>query len=238
MDEKLQQIMDAIQSSKREMQQELSSKLEKLQKEVTSGQESASQEVVKRIEKRSYQFCRKGNKEQFRFNASVEEHIEAAKEELGKLAPIDEGQKGIVQRTAQHLDEGTKVLAVQQKHIRIADRSDLGWAVVQGYMDDELASDSDDERKLFKASREAQQTVKRKRAESAAAAATKRRKYQVMQVGNHRLKLAQAKDLIMGSGQQQRDHGWWGLVTGVVSWGIWWPTAPSLDNSILLNSLW
>ena len=37
-------------------------------------------------------------------------------------------------------------------------------------MDDELASDSDDKRKLFKASREAQQTVKRKRAESAAAA--------------------------------------------------------------------
>ena len=94
---------------------------------------------------------------------------------MGKLAPIDEGQKGIVQRTAQHLNEGTKVLAVQQKHIRIADRLDLGWAVVQAYMDDELASDSDDERKLFKASQEAQQTVKRKRAESAAAAATKRR---------------------------------------------------------------
>ena len=42
-------------------------------------------------------------------------------------------------------------------------------------MDDEFASDSDDERKLFKASREAQQTVKRKRAESAAAAEAKRR---------------------------------------------------------------
>ena len=104
--------MDAIQSSKREMQQELSSKLEKLQKEVTSGQESASQEVVKRIEKRSYQFRRKGNEEQFKFNASVEEHIEAAKKELEKLAPTDKGQKGIVQRTAQHLDEGTKALGI------------------------------------------------------------------------------------------------------------------------------
>ena len=175
MDEKFQQIMDAIQSSKREMQEELSSKLEKLQKEVTSGQESASQEVVKRIEKRSYQFRRKGNEEQFKFNASMEEHMGAAMKELGKLTPADEGQKAIVQRTTQHLDEGTKALAVRQKHIRIADRSDLGWAVVEAYMDDELASDSDDERKLFKASREAQQTVKRKRAESAAAAAAKRR---------------------------------------------------------------
>ena len=62
--------MDTIQSSKLEMQEELSSKLEKLQKEATSGQESASQEVVKKIEKHSHQFRRKGNEEQFRFNAS------------------------------------------------------------------------------------------------------------------------------------------------------------------------
>ena len=49
MDEKFQQIMDAIQSSKCEMQEELLSKLEKLQKEVTSSQDSASQEVVKKL---------------------------------------------------------------------------------------------------------------------------------------------------------------------------------------------
>ena len=182
---------------------------------------------MKRIEKRSYQFRRKGNEEQFKFNASVEEHVKAEKKELEKLAPTDEGQKGIVQRTAQHLDEGTKILGIRQKHIRIADRSDLGWAVVEAYMDDES--------KLFKASREAQQTVKTKRAESAAAAAAKRR---AVPSGEPQTQAGPAKDLIMGSGQRQRDHGWWGLVTGVVSWGIWWPTAPSLDNSILLNNLW
>ena len=42
-------------------------------------------------------------------------------------------------------------------------------------MDNELASDSDDERKLFKASWEAQQVVKRKQAKSAAVTAAKRR---------------------------------------------------------------
>ena len=57
-----------------------------------------------------------------------------------------------------------------QKHISTIDQSDLGWVMVEAYMDDELASDSDDERKLFKASQEAQQTVKRNWAESAAAA--------------------------------------------------------------------
>ena len=99
----------------------------------------------------------------------------AAMKELGKLTPADEGQKAIVQCTTQHLNEGTKALAVRQKHIRIADRSDLGWAVVEVYTDDEFASNSDDERKLFKASREAQQMVKRKRVESAAVAAAKRK---------------------------------------------------------------
>ena len=91
MDKKFQQIMDVIQSSKWEMQEELLSKLGKLQEEVTSGQESALQEVVKRIEKQSYQFRRKGNEAQFKFNASVGEHMGAAMKELGKLAPGDEG---------------------------------------------------------------------------------------------------------------------------------------------------
>ena len=56
------------------------------------------------------------------------------------------------------------------------DQSDLGWVVVEVYMDDDLASDSDDMRKLFKASQETQQTVKRKQlqAESAASAVAKR----------------------------------------------------------------
>ena len=98
------------------------SKLEKLQKEVTSGQENTSQEVVKKIEKCTYQFYRKGTKEQFRFNASVEEHMEAAKE-LGKLTPTNKEQKAKVHRTAQHLDEAMKAIyiAVHQKHIRIMD---------------------------------------------------------------------------------------------------------------------
>ena len=59
-------------------------------------------------------------------------------------------------------------------YIRTMDQSDLGW-VVEAYMDSDLASDSDIERKLFKASQEAQQTVKRKQAESAASAVAKGR---------------------------------------------------------------
>ena len=63
---------------------------------------------------------------------------------------------------------------VRQKHIRIADCSDLRCAVVEAYMDNELVLDSDDERKLYKANHKVQQTVKRKRADSATTAAKRR----------------------------------------------------------------
>ena len=40
----------------------------------------------------------------------------AAMKELRKLTPTNKGQKAIIHRTTQHLDEGTKAIAVCQKH--------------------------------------------------------------------------------------------------------------------------
>ena len=56
-----------------------------------------------------------------------------------------------------------KAIEVRQKHIKIADRSELGWAVVSAYEEDELASDSDDEKRIYRAEREAERVAKRKR---------------------------------------------------------------------------
>ena len=160
-DKQFQHLLDAISTSKKDLQAEFTDKLAKLQKEVTAGQESSSQEIVEKIQKCSYQFRRKGNEEQFNFNASVDEHLGAAKKELGKLEPRTEEENNIVARSKAHLDEGMKEIAIRQKHIRIADRSDLGWAVVEAYMDNELVLGSVNERKLYKANREAQQTEER-----------------------------------------------------------------------------
>ena len=86
-EEQFQRLLDAISASKKDLQAEFTDKLAKLQKEVTAGQESSSQEVVEKIQKRSYQFRRKGNEEQFKFNASVDEHLGAAKKELSNHRP-------------------------------------------------------------------------------------------------------------------------------------------------------
>lgn len=78
----------------------------------------------------------------------------------------------ILQCTKSHLDGGRKMITACQKHIKIADHSDLGCVVVEAYMDDELLWLS--ERKLYKANRKVLQAVKRKLADTTATAAKKR----------------------------------------------------------------
>ena len=53
--------------------------------------------------------------------------------------------------------EGKKLLLQRQKHIRLADRSEHGWKVVQEYEADELAADNVDEKRIAKAIKAADQ---------------------------------------------------------------------------------
>ena len=54
------------------------------------------------------------------------------------------------------LDEGMKSLEKRQKHIKVADWSDFGWSTVEHYDSHPLADDSDDEKHLENAEREAE----------------------------------------------------------------------------------
>ena len=49
------------------------------------------------------------------------------------------------------VSEGRKLIHKRQKLIKIADRCKDGWQVVEEYESDELASNSEDEKKLKKA---------------------------------------------------------------------------------------
>ena len=171
MTEEIRQVLSAIDA----LDKKFSSSISKLKQDVTAGQEAASQEVVKRINKRSYQFQKKGNEAQFVFNATVEEHVETARTELSKVMPaVTEEQQLTIKKAVAELDKGAKAIATRQNHIRIADRSELGWSVVTAYESGKLVDNSDDVKRLFKAEQEAERRLQeRKRKQNPAIGARK-----------------------------------------------------------------
>ena len=52
-------------------------------------------------------------------------------------------------------DEGAKALTIRQKHIKIADCSDLSWATVNHYMADPLADGPEDKKEIARSEKEA-----------------------------------------------------------------------------------
>ena len=107
--------------------------------------------------------AKKGHEEQYRFNADIESHLNKAQGEAAKVHPPTEERRSLEALKAQ-LQEGIQAIACRQKRIKVADRSDYGWVVVKAYDNDELASDSEDEKRLFKAEKTAKREIsKRKR---------------------------------------------------------------------------
>ena len=64
------------------------------------------------------------------------------------------------------LRRGKDTLAHRQKLIKVADRSELGWAFVTEYETDGLAADLDDEKRLERAERTAEHKVVRKKSKA------------------------------------------------------------------------
>jgi len=146
------QLMDAIEASKTGIEQQFTARLDQLQREVAMTQATSSQQVLDKLSRKAYTFKKKGCEEQFLFNDKVDERLDAAKSHLEKVTPKDEASKLALQQATSELEQGKEAIRVRQKHIRIADRDD--WGAVAEYEADELADDSDDEKRLFKAKKE------------------------------------------------------------------------------------
>ena len=78
------------------------------------------------------------------------------------MVPAGEREKEALKKATDSLDEGAKALATRQKHIQLADRLEYGWSTVKYYEADPLASDSDDEKCIKKAEKEAQREIEKK----------------------------------------------------------------------------
>ncbi|XP_072177446.1 uncharacterized protein [Diadema setosum] len=95
-------------------------------------------------------FCFKGNRVQFEFNSSLQEKLEKG------VALLEEGKHVAA---LSKLKEGIADIRKRKKLIRLADKSDAGWSAVDEYLSDDLASDSEDEKRM----RQAQARTARKR---------------------------------------------------------------------------
>ena len=97
-----------------------------------------------KLDKEVVQLRFKGNQKQFEFNAELDAIFESIEIESESIEPNLSQIKKLSQ-------EGRQRIRKRQKLIKIADKSRDGWQVVAEYESDELASGSEDEKRLKKA---------------------------------------------------------------------------------------
>ena len=89
-----------------------------------------------------YKYKRKSNEEQYKVNKKVLEKIDDCDRNLTSSK---------VQEAKENLAEASRVLKQRQKVIRIDDESDMGWKVVDEYIQSEVASDEEDQKRIHRA---------------------------------------------------------------------------------------
>lgn len=137
------------------------------QDEMKKTQEEMTQNVVRRVKRsRPAEFKRKGNEKQFRFNDEVVEKLESVEADLEQSTSSGEVPEEVatsLEKAKRTIKEGMSLLEERQKMIKLADRSDYGWELVNEYETDELAEDSDDEKRISKAEKAAEQRLLKKK---------------------------------------------------------------------------
>ena len=86
----------------------------------------------------------RGNQKQFELNAAIDSFLESIESETQQSQPSSDRIRSLAQ-------DARELLRKRQKLIKIADKSRDGWQVVAEYESDELASGSEDEKRLKKA---------------------------------------------------------------------------------------
>ena len=119
----------------------------------TMSQQSGSNvdEAVRRAKRETFVCKSKGNQQQLEHCLKVLEKLEDATTFLDNNA---------VDSVKRKLEEGTDIMQKLIKAIKIAYKSDYGWATVTEYLSDELASDTEDEKRLYRSEKRAEKKYK------------------------------------------------------------------------------
>ena len=107
--------------------------------------ETKTKEIEQRskIDKEVVRLKYRGNQKQFELNAAIESILENIETETQQSRTSNYRIRSLTQ-------DGSRLLRKRQKLIKIADKSKDGWQIVAEYESDELASGSEDQKRLKK----------------------------------------------------------------------------------------
>ena len=156
--------MQTIEASQVRLEEQLA----QFQAEMREGQEEAAAKALKRARyEKPYSFKKKGNEAQALFNAKLDETLAQAETDAAAVVTGPPSAPAL-QRVIEGLQKGRALIDERQKLIRLADRSEHGWGMVEEYTADNLAENSDDERRIEKAERAAERKAGKRRKKRAA----------------------------------------------------------------------
>ena len=155
MDEKLDKLLksiDDLKSTQWQNQWDTTAKLDCLEQDIVTGQEETLQLVAKKMKcDPDFQFRWKGNKKQFTFNEAINDSIQSAVAMLEKVKPTTAQETAALKSAKEQLKLDTKAIVECQKLIRLADRLEHGWQLVEAYQQDKLADSNKDAKRIEKA---------------------------------------------------------------------------------------
>ena len=138
----------------------LTSRFAMFEQRISSSQRDISDSQLAKIQQNidSYTFKRKGNEEQFKANVRVIDKLREADSHLTDALSQNTAESVVLTKT--RVSKGIDILNHKQKLIKLADSSELGWKVVQEYESHPLADDSDDEKRMYRATARATRKMK------------------------------------------------------------------------------
>ena len=134
-------------------------KLTSFQNSIQQSQAETSQNQISKIEETlcdNYVFQRKGNENQFKHASKVMTKLKDAKTHLENPDLNFE----CVTAAKTKIEEGMELIKERQKMIKLADSNELGWRVVNEYVTNPIADDSDDEKRMARAQAKAEKKFK------------------------------------------------------------------------------
>ena len=149
------EVQEAIKSAFSQLSSNLTSvieaRLSDFKRDLSDERESSVAAVVKRVKGSEVEFKSKGNKKQFEHQQQVLDSLTEAKDSLAS---------GKYEKAKRAIEEGISLTEKRIKVIKLADRSEFGWSTVSEYLSDELASNSEDEKRIFRSEKRAERRSK------------------------------------------------------------------------------